>query len=365
MPQAQCEFNQYLESLDGFPTAAGARTPVSASMDGATATVPQNVAVVEARSKRVLSDVVVSFEGTTRYLQVAPGKSWPSGGFVWIGVRGYDSGVRAGGKPVVASLVYNLLKREDSLTCEAATPEAIAENCPYLGLLSQQMSDEAARASLVRLEPLRQAFTRLMGWQVMDEVGGLPKSQAAVVWGFPIHSNPVIDLNPKAQLQPQMTAADEIRLAVNGELDPATVKAFRVFVESGTVYLVNLTALATMAPGPFPAVTASYAGGAITIKGTAPFEPGQTYGIFVSTGVKSPAGKPLVPPPVSVLLMARGRLIDDAGKSTVSSVADLDASVLEIGRQQLAGLFENQLFSAATGIKRENLAYLYAFTLSR
>ena len=40
MPEAQCEFNQYLESLDGFPTVAGARAPVSAAVDLATATVP-------------------------------------------------------------------------------------------------------------------------------------------------------------------------------------------------------------------------------------------------------------------------------------------------------------------------------------
>ena len=64
MPPAQCEFNQYLESLDGFPTVAGARTPVSAALDTATATVPQNVAVVEARSQRSIADVMVSFEPT-------------------------------------------------------------------------------------------------------------------------------------------------------------------------------------------------------------------------------------------------------------------------------------------------------------
>ena len=61
--------------------------------------------------------------------------------------------------------------------------------------------------------------------------------------------------------------------------------------------------------------------------------------------------------------MARGRLIDDAGKSTVSSVPDVDAILLEVGRQQLAALFGNAMFTALTGIRRENLAYLFAFPL--
>jgi hypothetical protein len=362
--QAQCEFNQYLQSLDGFPTAAGARTPVSADVDLATATVPANVSVVEAKSLRAFNEVTVAYDGSKRYLTISPKKSWPAGGFVWIGVRGYDSGLRAGGKPMVASVVYNLLKREDSLTCMSQTAEAIPETCAYLGLLSQQMGAAAARASLVRLEMLRVIMSSLQGWQLMETIGGIPKAEAAMLWAFPIHSGPVIDLNPAVGLTPKVVAADEIRLAVNGEVDPATVTAFRAFAQSGTVYLVNLTALATMSPGAFPTITASYADGTITIKGAQPFVSGMTYGIFVTKGVKNAGGKSLVTPPLSVLLMARGKLVGDDGKSTVSSVGDLEASLLEAGRMQLAPLFDNGLFVATTGITREQLAYLYAFPLS-
>jgi hypothetical protein len=365
MPQAQCEFNQYLESLDGFPTVAGARTPVSAPVDLASASVPANVAVVEAKSMSLFNEVGVAFDSTNRYLQVAPRKSWPVGAFVWIGVRGYEGGIRAGGKPVVASVVYNLLKRDDSLTCRADTrsPEMIEASCPYLGLLAQQMTAEAARASLGRLEELRQFMGATMGWTLMESVGGIPKAEAAMLWAFPIHSGPVIDLNPAVGLQPQLAATDEIRLAVNGELDPSTVRAFRAFSSAGTVYLINLTALAAMSPASFPAVAATYADGVISIKGAAPFERGQLYGVFVTKGVKSPGGKSLVAPPVSVLLMARGRLVGADGKSTVSSVGDSEALLLEAGRQQLAALFENTLFTATTGISREELAYLFAFPL--
>jgi hypothetical protein len=362
---AQCEFNQYLESLDGFPTAAGARAPVSAAVDLTTATVPGNVAVIEKLSKQRIDDVTVSFDSVGRYLQVAPRRSWPAGGFVWIAVRGYDNGIRAGGSEVVASVVYNLLKREDQLTCGAQSVEAIPDSCPYLALLAQQMSAAAARASLAQLEPLRQAMAGFEAWTLSAVPGGIPKAEAAMVWGFPLHSNPVIDLNPTAGLVPQPTGADGIRLVVNGELDPATVSAFRLAGAVGPVVVMNLSELAEMrAASAFPAVTASYQDGAIVIKADAPFVAGKTYGIVVTKGAQSPKGLPLVRPPVSVLLMARGPLVN-AGKSTVSSVSDADAMALEGGRQQLGPLLDNPtVFGAGsfTNIKREDIAYLFAFT---
>jgi hypothetical protein len=373
MTQAQCEFNQYLESLSGFPTATSARAPVSAEVD--LATTMGNVSVVAASvaaatAQPMLADVSVGFDQATRYLQVATKKSWPVGSFVWMGVRGYERGIRAGGKPVVASVIYNLLKREREpdgpaqvLTCGATSADAIDATCPYLDLLSQQMSVEAARASLVRLESLRQAMITFRGWELMEAVGGIPKAEVAMLWGFPVHRAPVIDLNPKTGLQPQVTAADELRLAVNGEVDAATIQAFRIG-NPGTVYFVNLTALAAGdLAGGFPAVTASVSGGAIVIKGSAPFERGKTYGIFVTRGAKTTMGTALVPPPISVLLMSRGKLSGSDGKSTVSSVSDEDALLLELGRQQLAMLLDSNLFVSVTGLEREDIAYLFAFPL--
>ncbi len=370
MPRAQCELNQYLESLDGFPTVTPGRAPVSAAVDLATAMVPGNVAVVEATSQQRIDDLGVGFDATGRYLQVAASRSWPVGGFVWMGVRGYTGGIRAGGQPVVASVVYNLLKREREgdgpeavLTCGAASPQAIDATCAYLGLLSQQMSVEAARASLVRLEGLRQAMLTLRAWELMETIGGIPKAEVAMLWGFPVQKGPVIELNPRAGLQPQVAAADEMRLPVNGAIDPATVRAFRIG-NPGTVYFVNLTALAAGdLPGGFPAVTASASAGSIVIKGASAFERGKIYGIIVTRGVKADGGKALVPPPISVLLMARGSLMGGDGRSTVSSVSDQDAIQLEVGRVQLAALLDNATFVGVTGLRREDIAYLFAFPL--
>ncbi len=57
LARAQCEFNQYLESLDGFPTVATARTPVGGPVDLPTATVPTNVAVIDGITKQPINQV--------------------------------------------------------------------------------------------------------------------------------------------------------------------------------------------------------------------------------------------------------------------------------------------------------------------
>jgi hypothetical protein len=253
--------------------------------------------------------------------------------------------------------VYNLLKRGDSLTCGAASAAAIPDTCPYLELLAQQMSVEMARASLVQLEGLRTILTFPQlgggGWASLEQAG-IPKAQAVVLWGFPVHSSPVIDLYPPAGLVPQQAGANEIRLAVNGTLDPATVTPLRVAQSPGTVMLVDLDALAdpTSTAG-FPAFSASYAAGTISIAATNPLRPGKRYAILITRGVKDPQARALVPPPISVLLMARGPVLDTATmKSTVSSIGDVEAMQLEVGRQGLAMLLDDATFQTLTAIRR-------------
>jgi hypothetical protein len=367
LTRAQCEFNQYLESLDGFPTVASARTPVSGPVDLPTATVPANVAVIDGVTKQPINQVAVSYDAAARYLVVSPTRSWPTGAFIWMGVRGYEGGIQVQGKQVVASTIYNLLKRGDSLTCMATSAAAIADSCGYLQLLAQQMTPEMARASLFQLEGLRVFYTlpQIGGgaWASLEQAG-IPKAQAVVLWGFPVHSNPVIDLYPPSGLVPQPTGPAGIRLAVNGTLDPATVTPLLPAQSVGTVMLVDLDALAEpMSTGGFPPFTASYAAGAITITAASPLRAGKRHGILVTRGAKDPQGRALVPPPISVLLMARGPLLDPATmKSTVSSIGDAEAMQLEVGRQGLATLLDSPVFQALTQIRREDLAYLFAFT---
>jgi hypothetical protein len=373
--RAQCELNQYLQSLDGFPTTATAKTPLTVAADPASLT-PSNVAVVKvvptsatAVSVQAVptSEAIIGASADGKAIQVLPAKPWPVGSQILVGVRGYEGGIRLGGKPAVASTTYNLLKREEPLTCAPvgmpiSTPAGISSDCKFLQLLTQQMTDAMARVSLLTLEQLRLALNppdpTPNPWAAMAAVGGIPKKEVVILWTFPVHTASVIDGMPAP------AGADEVRLAVNGPVDPATVSAFRLAESAGSVVLMNLGALGKSPPdlnAGLPRATASFADGQIVIKAAAPLEPGGLYGIVVLKSAKNPAGVALVPPPLTVLLMARGPVVMD-GKITVSALGDLAmASQVEGGRTQLRALLDNDSIAELTGVRRDQIAYLIAF----
>ena len=241
-----------------FPPWPRARTPVSGPVDLPTATVPANVAVIDgspsSRSTRWRS-------ATTPPLatwSLRPSRSWPTGGSSGSACAATTpaSGCRASRWWPRRS--YNLLKRDDSLTCGPTTAATIPDSCGYLELLAQQMSPEMARASLVQLEGLRAVFTLPQvgggGWASL-EAGRHPQGAGGGAVGVPGAFQPGDRSLPAGGLVPQPAGANEIRLAVNGTLDPATVTPLRVAQSVGTVMLVNLDALAEpMSTGGFPAV---------------------------------------------------------------------------------------------------------------
>jgi hypothetical protein len=95
---------------------------------------------------------------------------------------------------------------------------------------------------------------------------------------------------------------------------------------------------------------------------TQPLVAGHQYGVFFTKGITSPDGLAMGTSPVSFLLTAHGKMVDDAGKSQVSALSDAEAAVLEEGRAGLADLFDNPLIQALTGLDRAKTAYVYAFT---
>jgi hypothetical protein len=357
---AECEFDHYLETLDGFPTATPGSAPATAPLDSDTLTLGKNVVVVALRSPAAVPNVALGFDEGARVLTLAPQPSWELGETYFVGVRGYASGVRANGTEVVGSPTMALLKQDSSLTCGAASAEAIDPSCPALALLAQSQPDAAARASAVTLEAIRSSYLAAGVWQRLA-AAGLPKDEVAVAWGFPIHTASVAELDPTVGHVPAVTAADEIRVAVHGPVDATTVTSFIVKKQPGTVILMDLTeAGAGNLVAGFPLIDASFADGSIVIKGSAPFVSGHDYGVFMTSGLKSPDGAALVPAPVSVLLTLPDTLVDGDGRSAISTVADADAATLEAGRKQLSTLFDS--LSAITGLSRSNVVYCFAFT---
>lgn len=371
---AECELDQYLQGLDGFPTVTPASAPASARLELASLTLGHNVVVIDTTTGLPApeTDVTVGFDATTNQLTVKPTGSWRLGNSYWIGVRGYGHGVRgASGQEVVGSPTHALFKQKKSLTChddpgmQATVPTDVPADCPAVVLLAQTMGTEAARLAVLQLEPIRQLYRGSGAFDLMA-AAGLPEEELALLWGFPIHSASVAELDPTVGLVPRVTAANEMRVAVQGTVDPSTVDAVVVMKNAGTVLLMDLTAAAAgdLVKG-LPTTEAHYdaATGEIVVTATAPFTLGHQYGVFITTGVRDMAGGALVPSPVSKLLTLRGALVDAAGHSTISTISSSDAAMLEVGRAQLATLFAMPLFVGLTGVTRENLVYCFAFPL--
>jgi hypothetical protein len=363
---AQCQFDQWLQTLNGFPTVTPASAPASAPLDPDSVVLGENVVVVGAKGSGLVTDLGVGFDDASTSLTLTPPRGWTLGEFYWLGVRGYANGIRdAGGGQVVGSPTMALLKQDTSLTCDAPAPTEIDPRCPAFEVLAQGAPDaQTAAGQLFQLEAIRTTgYGDLHGFDVMAQAG-LPKEEIAVLWGFPIHTNSVPLLVPNTAAVPHVPAAGQILVGVQGPVDPATVSAFVVREHNGPVVVMDLNAAAAgdLEAG-FPRVAASYVAsvGAIAIQASAPFPSGHTIAVFFTNAIHSPDGAPLVASPVSVLLTLTAPVADSAMHSTVSGVADHDAVVLEEGRKGLAMVLDNPIFAPLTGVTRANLVYAYAF----
>jgi hypothetical protein len=360
---AQCEFDQFLQTLDGFPSVTPATAPATAALDPATLTVGQNVVVVNVKGGGLVTSVPVSFDTAASALTVGPPQQlWTLGGFYWIGVRGYAGGVKAvGGGEVVGSPTMALLKQDTPLTCGAADPAHVDPQCPAFRVLAQGSSASDAATQLFQLETVRLAYQTAHGFDAMA-AAGLPKSETAVLWGFPIQTSSVPVLAPTAGAVPTAVAPNQLRIAVQGTVDPATLAMIPIG-GTGSVLLMDLTLAPNDLPDSFLGAAATYdAGtGTIAITTSAPLPAGHLLGVFLTNAIHNTVGVPLVASPVSVLLALPSPLVDGSGHSTVSGVSDSDAAMLEAGRQMLALLYDQPAFASLTGITRQNLIYGFAF----
>ena len=365
LSEAQCEFDQYLETLDGYPTVTPAEAPASAALDPATLTLGKNVVLVTGDGAAA-PDVTVAFDEQSGFLSIAPTPSWDLGETYWLAVRGYAGGVRTTtGGEVVGSPTQFLLKQETPLTCGVADPTELDDSCPAYDLLaSQGLSHADAVATLMKLETARLSYLAAGAWDLVH-AAGIPKTEVAVLWGFPIHTSSVAEVNPHEDLVPQVTAANEIRIAVHGTVDPTTVVPFVRLQQGGSVVVMDGTLVSAAKPdllNGLLTVDAKFVDGNIVITGSAPFVAGHDIALFFTNGIHDAAGNPLVASPISKLLTSQGALVDANGDSTVSGVSQTDAAKLEAGRLKLLNLFEDPSLPMLTGINRQNLVYCYAFT---
>lgn len=386
---AQCEFYQYLQQLDGFPTLAGGQTPLSTAVDLSTVTLPDNLFVYDLNHQEMVDDIDVSFDAQSSTLHFDPSAGWNVGGSYVIGLRGYAHGIKSThGDPSVASTIYVLLKSESSLTCGVTSPDAIDAGCEYYQLfssdamfaeLSPSARHAAVGANLLQLEQLRQyyrgedPYAPADLWKTLAGAGNLPKAEVAIGWFFPTHSASVVELNPQLGMVPHIISSREIRVAVKGNLRAETLRAFSLQDPAGNVFLLDVDKLVKNAVDPeaLPPFSATYVDGQIVLTATDPKYPfidGDNYAVLLTSELTDVDGKPLVASPVTVFLRTRGALVDGNGKSQLDGVSDADAAELEQGRAQFAQLLDDPLIQSATisdarpsGLTREQLVYLYAF----
>jgi hypothetical protein len=393
---AQCEFYWYLEQLDGFPTLTPGKVPVSAPLDLATVTVPDNLFVYEfMHGTAPVTDLTVSYDDAAGVLEFDPNHGWDIGGVYFVGVRGYAHGVKGvNGEEAVASIIYVLLKQDSSLTCGATTADEISEDCAYYSLFASDArfsglppaeQKAAIGATLLQLEALRATYKGLVPefmpfnlWDQVETLGNMPPEEVAILWAFPIHSNPVVELNPDLGMVPEISGTNEVRFKAKGTLDPATLKPFAIGAGDGTVFLLNATAFLSNDLGnALPTFTVGYVDGDIVVTTDAPLIDGNTYIALLTNEITSTNGKPLVPSPGTVLLRTRGTLVDDiagcastppTAVSLVSGVSPALACQSEEGRLQFQALLDDDLVKSLTttaarpnGLTREMVAYLYGF----
>lgn len=363
MSVAQCEFDQYLESLDGYPTLGTATAPASAAISPDS--LAGHVVVLDRTHDSVQDDVAVSFDPASTQIVVTPKAGWDVGTTYVVAIRGYSDGVRtAGGGRVVCAPATFLLKQQKSLTCGATAVEDVSADCGYVQTASALLPADLVPSLLVVLEGARQRLLELDAWNAAARAG-IGMGDVAALWAFPTHTSPVAELDPSSGLVPRVIGPSELRVSFKGRLDPATVTAWSLG-SKGTVFLLDLTSLQGTPPdltGGIPAFQASVDGSDLVLKTDAPLTAGHQIGVLLTSGIASPEGKPLVASPVTVLLRATGALVDTSGRTNVSQIGDANAALLEAGRQQLAQLLDNELFAAMTGLARPTIAYVYAFEM--
>ncbi|MFH2007853.1 MAG: hypothetical protein ABI333_14820 [bacterium] len=398
---AECEFFQFLETLDGYPTLSPARAPVSAPIDMSTLTFAgepdDNLAVVGMGGK--ITDLVVTYDEVNDYVVVDNPVGWDVGSLYVAGIRGYDNGVTtADGGRVVASVIYNLLKREESLLdcdpddplpdpTDLADPESVLDiECKYYELLDSMYevaipADTQRHATvvglLISLEKLRQGFIgdgTFGVWGMTELLGGIPKAEAAVAWAFPIHSQSVVELQPALGMVPVPEGNNALRVAFKGTIDASSLVPFFFNPMDATVYLLNATLLlgaANVDPAAIVRFTPTVEGRDIVITAQNDFTDGHRYVMAMivkenvddpHAGVTDAEGRPFVPSPVTVFLRSRGELADADGISRVSKMDDATAAYAEENRVALLELFEHELWPSLTeNLVRENVAYVFAF----
>jgi dienelactone hydrolase len=256
-------FIGWLNTLDGFPPAAGASTTFDGRLDPASAVVGTTVRVfdLDASNAAVTTTATVTNRETmpgdmTPYLSTlsvaAPAGGWTSGHRYAIAIIGGANGVKAetaSAGSVVGSATWSFLRLENSLvTCETLTDP----NChTTTELIPSNIKDDPAKrladqdAKAKQLEALRRKYKPAVDYVIST---GVAREDIAILWTFKIATNPIFEFNPAAS-PPKVPTPTNLIISggkVNIPIDPAWSPAYQEFVGD---YLNQLNGFPVSSPG--------------------------------------------------------------------------------------------------------------------
>ncbi|WP_163991714.1 hypothetical protein [Pyxidicoccus caerfyrddinensis] len=421
-PEAEQEFTRdYVNTLDGFPTAISATTTVK-NLDPASVT-PSTVKILDLYagtplSRPVPANVVIGYNEDTDRINVIAPTGWPKGGRYAVALVGGENGLKTtSGKTVIPSATWAFASSQEPLvTCEDLT----APNCrAATELIPATATEPAARiaeqtATALRLEQLRRSYA-----PVIDAVADkftLKRDDIVLLWTFTVMNMPEATFDPANSIIPfpndllrvpaQGTTPAHLNLPVNtspnanplevaistglntldgwsttapivsengvktgaidvgAELDLNTVKLGQ------TVFFIKAT---NTDKGTAPKVKVCLnCTSSLKLDGSAqttpqqlqiipevPLDEGTQYAVVMLRGMKDIKGRAVAPTAPQVLLRSKAALIDANGKSQLAAVPDFLAAQLEPARLALKPLYDGL---EAQGIKRKDVNLAWAFT---
>ncbi|MBS1148830.1 MAG: Lipase-like protein, partial [Myxococcaceae bacterium] len=363
---AQKDFNAWLRTLDGFPSATQATIRFSGGLDPASVK-PEAVRVVDVSDPAAPLEVPnVSVSAAADHRQLTIGAQLQRGRRYLVAVLGTEAGGLKGqsGEEVIGSPALVLVRARKSLvSCVDLTAASCASTTSLLDSPGKAITLERARLDL-------------QSGLVFLEGKGLPREQLAAAWSFTTASHALATFDPASGGVPfpneLLMEAGKVKLPVDPKddaftaglklqfntLDGFSTSASLTTESSQTLGAADVRLDAdSLAPSQFrfvnlenPAEPVPFSlscrgcGKAAVAPGAEPDQvvltPGKPlrshtrYGVFWLKGARSLDGKPLNANPLFTLARGKNPLLVD-NRSTVDSVEDLTASQLESLRLKL------------------------------
>ncbi len=371
---ADREYQAYLETLDGWSSAAQATVAFSGAVDGESiddATV-QVYRWTDALER--VTDATVTLDAPEERLRIAPPRAgWALGGRYVVVVRGGASGVTdLDGGGIEADDDFRSLRRETPL--DVGSPEGAAlearrlELAPVFDVLAERAVDPMPREEIAALwsftvtERAELAMDRpsermpLPFDALRDHATGrvaLPaaawdepidtdtKTQANELDGFAVSSQLLFEFT--TGLDPTTVTEEAVAFYELGGAAPRAIPAtYRVMAEEG-----EAPCLGSPLPDSCKYVLV------IPANDELPLELGSTYAVVVRKGVLAHDGGEVAPMPMGHFMMAEHPLAID-GASQVAGLDDDEAVRLEVVRQEIAPLLD--------ALGRDDLVTAWPFT---